>query len=129
MEPAIAVVGAGVAGLAAASELRRHGVAVEVYEAALRIGGRILTVHDARIPVPIELGAEFVHGDAPETLRITREARLLVTDIPEEIWTASSGRLRRASPMPAVDRTLERIDPDRPDESLSEFLTQPAGPA
>ena len=128
MEPAIAVVGAGVAGLAAASELRRHGVAVEVYEAALRIGGRILTVHDARIPVPIELGAEFVHGDAPETLRIAREARLLVTDIPEEIWTASSGRLRRASPMPAVDRTLERIDPDRPDESLSEFLTRQRSP-
>ena len=128
MEPAIAILGAGVAGLAAASELRRHGVAVTVYEAALRIGGRVQTRYDPRIPVPIELGAEFVHGDAPETRRIVREARLLVADVPAEAWTASAGRLRRESPMPAVDRTLESIDPEHPDESLSTFLARRRSP-
>jgi monoamine oxidase len=128
VEPTIAIVGAGVAGLAAASELRRHGVAVVVYEAALRIGGRIFTRHDPQLPVPVELGAEFVHGEAPETMRIAREARLLVADIPCESWTASSGRLRRESPMPAVDRTLDKISPGGPDESLTEFLARRRSP-
>lgn len=128
MEPAIAILGAGAAGLAAASELRRHGVPVTVYEAALRIGGRIHTRHDPRVPVPVELGAEFVHGDAPETHRIAREARLLLADVPGEAWTASAGRLRRESPMPAVDRALETIDPDLRDESLSAFLARHQSP-
>ena len=128
MEPAIAIVGAGVAGLAAASELRRHGVTACVYEAALRVGGRVLTHHDPRLPVPVELGAEFVHGDAPETLRIARDARLLVADVAGEAWTASAGHLRRESPMPAVDRTLEGIDPGHPDESVSTFLARRRSP-
>ena len=58
----VAVLGAGVAGLAAARELRRRGLTVVVLEARDRIGGRILTVRDPRLPVPVELGAEFVHG-------------------------------------------------------------------
>lgn len=61
----VAVVGAGVAGLAAARELRDRGLRVTVLEARSRIGGRILTHRDDRVPLPIELGAEFLHGDTP----------------------------------------------------------------
>ncbi|HXM70476.1 MAG TPA: FAD-dependent oxidoreductase, partial [Thermoanaerobaculia bacterium] len=42
----VVVVGAGVAGLAAARELRRRGLTVVVLEARDRIGGRVLTVRD-----------------------------------------------------------------------------------
>jgi monoamine oxidase len=57
----VVVIGAGVAGLAAASTLRWAGLEVVVLEAQQRIGGRILTDHNfARHPV--ELGAEFIHG-------------------------------------------------------------------
>jgi monoamine oxidase len=42
--PRIAIVGAGLAGLAAAHTLRRAGYAAEVYEASDRVGGRCWTI-------------------------------------------------------------------------------------
>ncbi|MEI9976097.1 MAG: FAD-dependent oxidoreductase [Ignavibacteriota bacterium] len=66
MECDIAIIGAGVAGLTAAGALKREGMDVLCLEATDRIGGRILTVHDPMAALPIELGAEFVHGRSPE---------------------------------------------------------------
>ena len=57
----VVVIGAGVAGLAAAAELAEHGLRVRVLEARDRVGGRILTVRPDGLSLPIELGAEFVH--------------------------------------------------------------------
>ena len=72
----ILVLGAGVAGLAAARELSLAGFAVTVLEARDRIGGRIHTLRDGNDRLPIELGAEFVHGSPPETLAIAKRAKL-----------------------------------------------------
>ena len=58
----VIVVGAGPAGLTAASRLRRAGVDVEVLEAGPTHGGRIR--HDLDFAdFPISLGAEWVHVD------------------------------------------------------------------
>ncbi|MBI2389251.1 MAG: FAD-dependent oxidoreductase [Deltaproteobacteria bacterium] len=57
----VIVIGAGVAGLAAARRLTRAGVDTTVVEARDRLGGRVFTAHDAH--GPFELGAEFIHGD------------------------------------------------------------------
>jgi monoamine oxidase len=74
----VIVIGAGVAGLAAAQELKHAGLEVLVLEARDRIGGRIHTLRPAGWPVPVEAGAEFVHGKPPALLRIVgREAREL----------------------------------------------------
>lgn len=55
------IVGAGIAGLAAARELTTRGVRVTVIEARDRIGGRIWT--DRSWPsVPVDLGASWIHG-------------------------------------------------------------------
>ena len=62
----VVVIGAGAAGLAAARALTERGVCVTVLEARNRIGGRVLTQRDRRSALPIELGAEFLHGDARE---------------------------------------------------------------
>ena len=60
----VLVVGAGVAGLAAAARLTRAGRRVTLIEARDRIGGRVHTVRPPGTTHPIELGAEFVHGHA-----------------------------------------------------------------
>ncbi|HXU46471.1 MAG TPA: NAD(P)/FAD-dependent oxidoreductase [Thermoanaerobaculia bacterium] len=127
----VAVVGAGVAGLAAARELDRGGFRVAVFEARDRIGGRILTHRDERVPLPIELGAEFIHGEAPETRRLLAAARLLACEVCGAPWRAERGRLRPAGrSWEGIDRVLGRIDPEGPDRSVAEFLAgRPGGRA
>lgn len=56
----VAVIGAGMAGLSAASRLAQAGLEVVVHEARDRIGGRILT--DRNSGVPLDLGASWIHG-------------------------------------------------------------------
>jgi len=59
-EPDVIVVGAGIAGLAAARELRARGQKVLVLEARTRLGGRIWT--DRSLGAPVDLGASWIHG-------------------------------------------------------------------
>ena len=70
----VVVVGAGIAGLAAARVCAEAGLRVIVLEASARVGGRILTERVGEVVV--ELGAEFVHGQAPELLALIAEAGL-----------------------------------------------------
>ncbi len=71
----VLVIGAGIAGLAAARVLAERGLRVIVVEARDRVGGRIYTesVGDG---VLVEHGAEFVHGRAPELWSLLEEAGL-----------------------------------------------------
>ena len=70
----VIVVGAGAAGLAAADALAHAGRSVLVLEARSRIGGRCWTRRLPGLPVPIELGAEFIHGQAESTLALLARA-------------------------------------------------------
>jgi monoamine oxidase len=92
----VVIIGAGVAGLAAAGALSRAGKTVRCLEATDRIGGRILTVHDPLSPVAIELGAEFVHGRPPEIFDIIRNGPLTAHELDrnggEEFLPKSLGR-------------------------------------
>ncbi len=56
----VAVIGAGMAGLTAASTLSDAGLAVTVWEARDRVGGRLHT--DASLGMPLDLGASWIHG-------------------------------------------------------------------
>ena len=77
----------GVAGLAAARELNEPaGVDTIVLEARDRIGGRVHTIYDERVAAPIELGAEFVHGDPPEIIDLAREAASSVVETGGNPW-------------------------------------------
>jgi monoamine oxidase len=72
----VLIIGAGAAGLAAAQDLSAAGLRFCCLEARDRIGGRILTVHDAATSPPIELGAEFVHGKPTELFDLADSADL-----------------------------------------------------
>ncbi|KAI9336302.1 hypothetical protein BDR26DRAFT_864868 [Obelidium mucronatum] len=56
------VIGAGMAGIAAAQVLDKKGIQVLVVEARERIGGRIKTTYPGDGRVAVELGCQWIHG-------------------------------------------------------------------
>ena len=82
----VIVVGAGIAGLAAASRLQSFGYTVTVLEGRDRIGGRIHT--DRGWGVPVELGAAWVHGmdgNPVMDLALHGDLETVITDY-ENLW-------------------------------------------
>jgi monoamine oxidase len=102
----IAIVGGGIAGLAAARVLARHGVAATLYEASDRLGGRVVTIEMGH-ELPVELGPEFIQGQPRATLDLVREAgrELEIEGISETHHLWSAGRLVE------IDEFWERLRP------------------
>jgi monoamine oxidase len=119
------IIGAGVAGLAAAQRLLARGRDVAVLEARDRIGGRIWTTRVAELTAPIELGAEFLHSDARESRTVARRAGLTVVDVVGQRWMSHEGELRRSPGFEKrVTRVLGRLRDDlAADRSVMEALT------
>ena len=111
----VVVVGAGAAGLAAARALHEAGIDVEVLEARDRIGGRVFTITPAHTTRPIELGAEFIHGQAPELQRLLDEASLVSADVCGTRWTSTSAGLRPLTGFwDRLDRAMRLLDSKGP---------------
>lgn len=106
----VLILGAGVAGLAAAVELATAGRRVTVLEARNRVGGRIFTLRDDQASLPMELGAEFVHGRPPELLQCFHELGL---NLEEMSGTNACFR----------ERTLSICPQEEPSALLDELAT------
>jgi monoamine oxidase len=75
----ILILGAGAAGLACARRLGSK-YRISVVEARDRIGGRMFTHRMHDYALPIDLGAEFIHGRPPETFDLLPEAGVIAYD-------------------------------------------------
>jgi monoamine oxidase len=119
----IVIVGAGAAGLAAARELARGGRDAVVLEARDRIGGRVFTHREPNSSVPIELGAEFVHGRPPELWKIATAANLQLYEVSERHWYFEKGKVSKAREFwRAIESVTSDMKSSARDQSLKEFL-------
>jgi monoamine oxidase len=118
------------AGLAAARTLVEAGRRVTLIEARDRAGGRVYTV--AGDELPIELGAEFIHGLPPELIHLVDEAGLTRFELEGETRYFREGRgivlpddYADGSSRREVDQffdQLSNLDLPETDLTFSEFI-------
>jgi len=125
MIPDIIIIGAGAAGLMAARELSRNGKKVIILEARNRIGGRIFSLDEKDFGYPAEGGAEWVHGSAPITKALIKEAGLTLIPEDGEIWSSRSGELApHKSFIENNDQLRDKLESISTDISIFDFLQQ-----
>jgi monoamine oxidase len=118
----VAIIGAGLAGLAAARTLLEHGVEVAVFEATERVGGRARTATSPDAELPIELGPEFVHGDPDETRALIRDPSIKIVKTAECHHVLQDNRLvPRDDVWKRFGELLHRAE-QRSDESAREYI-------
>lgn len=128
----IVVIGAGAAGLMAARELTRAGKRVVIVEARDRIGGRVWSLPENDFGYLAQAGAEFVHGSAPITKSLIREARLTFVPTDGEVWNSSGGKLTHEdnlftpdiSFMPDLNLLRDKLRALKEDLPIAKFLEQ-----
>ncbi|BAR56275.1 monoamine oxidase [Bradyrhizobium diazoefficiens] len=126
----IVIVGAGAAGLMAGRELARAGKKVTVLEARERCGGRIHPLPAAEFGYPADGGAEFVHGDAPVTRALLREAGLSLQEIEGTLWRFDGANFSREDRHDPHEAELHAVLGDLKDDlTVADFLRRHfAGP-
>src|SRR5262245_16817299 len=120
------VIGAGAAGLAAARRLRGAGRRVAVVEARDRVGGRVDTRRPPGWPSPIELGAEFVHGESEAIWRVLRGGALRALSIRGSRIFAHQGELLDMSEGAAAGAFDLLAEEGAEDEPVAEKLARAA---
>lgn len=126
----VIVVGAGVAGLTAAWRLRQAGVAVRLYEAQERIGGRMFSLRDHFADGQVcELGGELIDSGHVRIRALAAELGLVLDDLSEDpthafgdIWFHEGKRYSEVEILRAFAPLAEAIRRDAdtlPDEEIT----------
>src|SRR4051794_38801819 len=122
MDAEVIVIGGGVAGLAAGAELVRAGRSVLLLEARERFGGRIFSPHEKDLPVPGEIGAEFIHGKPPALFDLIEAARLNAVEGDDRRFISEDGALRQLDDFWQIVETVDsQMSPDE-DTTYEAFL-------
>ena len=123
--PEVLIIGAGVAGLAAAAKLSGAGVRTLILEARDRIGGRVLTIHPPDSGAPVELGAEFVHGRPPESFELIKKGQLKAREVKGEPFCSNEQAIGRCDFWERIEKVLERMKKEAaPGRSFDAFVRQ-----
>ena len=106
----VLIIGAGIAGLAAARELKSQGIEVTILEGRSRIGGRVYSDRSLN-NLPLDMGASWIHGiDNNPIYKLAQSGNIktLETDY-EEIELYSNNKFLSDQEQEIIDRRLEDI--------------------
>lgn len=121
----IGIVGAGIAGLACAYELKRTGCAATIHEAGTRVGGRIYSDNDAKwLGQTIERGGELIDTPHKTMIGYAQELGLSLENYikaPGEVFYMFGGQKIPESTM--VDEYRVLVDAMRKDLQAANWPT------
>lgn len=107
----------------AARSLSARGHAVTLLEARHRAGGRMYTQQPEGFSVPIETGAEFIHGKLPLTLQLLEDAGVGHTKVEGRMIEVQKGRWHRQHNfVEGWDQLMDRLQEVEQDMTARAFL-------
>src|SRR5690349_22586170 len=122
VQPDVLIIGAGVAGLAAAGRLSQAGMRVLLLEARDRVGGRVLTFHPAGFETAIELGAEFVHGRPRETFDLIKSTDLRAVKIEGQPFCSNEHAIEKCDFWDRIEKVLDAMKKASAQQSFDSFV-------
>lgn len=124
----VVIIGAGIAGLAAARSLSKSGKSVVLLEARSRAGGRIYTLPPGEFSMPAEAGAEFIHGQLPHTMALLKEANITYEKGKGSFWNVENGHLTSGGAFDEHwDEMVGALKKLKQDITIGEFLEDQFG--
>jgi monoamine oxidase len=126
MAGSVIIIGAGAAGLYAASLLAEKNFEITILEARGRCGGRIHTLN--LFSQPAEAGAEFVHGSLPITTKLIKSACVKSSKVKGSFYELNNGEYADADflndEVEEVSEKMKKLSRDIPFlEFMSKHLT------
>lgn len=120
----VLIIGAGAAGLMAARQLGKEGKKVMLIDARPYTGGRIITFHKPGFSVPVEAGAEFIHGKQYYTLQLLKEFGIKYHKVNGEIWQVKNGVFKKENDFieDGHNEFIKALKKQEEDISVKEFL-------
>lgn len=120
----VVIVGAGLAGLMAAYQLKKRQIPFQIFEASPRIGGRLYSLPDFQTGQPVaELGAEWFHASQRLVFQTAQELKVEIYESKERI---SNSRFRsgdRLVPLREIGGEMARLQRALRKEATDETST------